>query len=122
MSSNVTPNDSQGGNLMVSNGHLMTIWIPDCHKIAKLEKSRFWGSSFLDESIVITTLFYVAEVGAGNPASAIPSNTGGPHLLGGGIPTLDPGVHILPVFQILYGPYDPYITHITNIIWTVRSI
>ena len=45
MSSNVIPNDSQGGNLMVSNGHLMTIWIPDCHKIAKLEKSRFWGES-----------------------------------------------------------------------------
>ena len=41
MSSNVTPNDSQGGNLMVSNGHLMTIWIPDCHNIAKLEQSRF---------------------------------------------------------------------------------
>ena len=39
-----------------------------------------------------------------------------------GHPTLDPGVHILPIFQILYGPYDPYITHITNIIWTVRSI
>jgi len=35
---------------------------------------------------------------------------------------LDPRVHILPIFQISYGPYDPYITRITNIIWTVRFI
>ena len=39
-----------------------------------------------------------------------------------GPPTLDPGVHILPIFQILYGPYGLYNTHIPDIIWTVRSI
>ena len=39
-----------------------------------------------------------------------------------GPPTLDPGVHILLIFQILYGPYGLYNTHIPNIIWTVRSI
>ena len=75
MSSNVTPNDSQGGNLMVSNGHLMTIWIPDCHKIAKLEKSRFWRESLFGRKY---NNYHVAEVGWDHPVSSIPCNTGGP--------------------------------------------
>ena len=37
-------------------------------------------------------------------------------------PTLDPGDHILRIFQLLHRPYDPYITHLTHIIWTVQSI
>ena len=29
-------------------------------------------------------------------------------------PNPDPGIHILPIFQILYGPYCPYIIHIPS--------
>ena len=51
MWSQVAPIASPEDHLMVSNGQLMTIWIPGSHKIEALEKSRFWGESHLDESI-----------------------------------------------------------------------
>ena len=47
------------------------------------------------------------------------------NIAGGAAPrilTLDPQVYILPIFQILYGPYGPYITNILDIIWTTVHI
>ena len=84
MSSNVTPNDSQGGNLMVSNGHLMTIWITGFSKIGESGKSRFWGDPhFRRKYRKLPRYFDVRKVPAGIHVCTCGGDTGFTRLLGG---------------------------------------
>ena len=69
---------------MVSNGHLMTIWITGSHEIEEVEKSRFWGESLFGRKYgKLPRYFDVTEVRWVIRGPTFPADTGLTHLLGG---------------------------------------
>ena len=92
---------------MFSVSHVAYIFrVPLCIKLSNFEEtSSFgWNHHLMPLTVAVKKVFFLLGASAPRP------------------PTLHPGVNISPISSILYGPYDPYNTHIPDMIWTVQFI